>query len=434
MIYCGPHLFLVTSDPEVVKDILTSKLCINKPDLVYDGIAHVIGRGLITLRGDNWYHERKIYNESFKIGKLQAILPVFNKKMKTLFHNIDEDIKNDKSTPLFYYTREYTLSASFETMIGRDLDKVDGDVKEILLNFSEAAEYASHLASNFIYLVAFVRKIAEKSIFKKALEVTKGIHQFISMSQKNYTKLRGTDPSYVPNIDTPMETLDRAVERNELKLEEATEGIFQLFIGTFETNSTALYFALIMLAMHPKIQERAYKHVCDIFPNNDNGEFVVTYAHLSQLGYLDMILNETMRVLPIVPQVGRKVEGGNLKLSNGVVLPEGLRILIDIYSLHRSKDIWGPNAHKFNPDNFLSSNSMERHPFAFIPFTKGIRSCIGIRYAEYNLKVALARLIKRYKFSSDAKMEDLIGENHIVLQFIHQPKVTVERRRTISSE
>lgn len=136
----------------------------------------------------------------------------------------------------------------------------------------------------------------------------------------------------------------------------------------------------MLLAMFPEYQEKAFEELVSIFP--EGGNFEVTYANTQEMVYMDMVINESMRVITPVPLVARE-NTQDLKLSNGQVLPAGLQLCINIFAMHRRKDIWGPDADNFNPDNFLPSNINDKHPYAFIPFTKGIRNCIGMYIIVY---------------------------------------------------
>lgn len=151
--------------------------------------------------------------------------------------------------------------------------------------------------------------------------------------------------------------------------------IFRCHLQAFETTANTIAYALLLLAMFPEYQEKVFEELLTIFP--EGGNFDVTYAQTQDMVYMDMVLNESMRLMTPVPIVARQTSG-YVKLSNGVVLPPGVQIAINAFTMHRRKDIWGPNADIFNPDNFLPSNINEKHPYAFIPFTKGIRNCIGI--------------------------------------------------------
>lgn len=50
------------------------------------------------------------------------------------------------------------------------------------------------------------------------------------------------------------------------------------------------------------------------------------------------------------------------------------------HTMHLSTSIWGPDASVFNPDRWLQPGGKDMDQY-FVPFSKGTRSCIGMKYA-----------------------------------------------------
>lgn len=57
-------------------------------------------------------------------------------------------------------------------------------------------------------------------------------------------------------------------------------------------------------------------------------------------------------------------------------LPANCTVAVLIMLLHRDPAQY-PRPHKFDPDNFLPEKVKARHPYSFIPFSAGFRTCIG---------------------------------------------------------
>lgn len=161
-----------------------------------------------------------------------------------------------------------------------------------------------------------------------------------------------------------------------------------LITASYETTAFTLTHTLILLAMFPEYQDAVIEELKEVFPSS--GPFDVTYEDIQKLEYMDRVLNETWRLFPTIPTIPRELKD-NIRLSNGVLVPKDVIVLIDIFNLHRNKDLWGPDAAIFNPNNFLPDNSRDRHPCAFIPFSKGRRNCIGFQnffiHSENNLSI-----------------------------------------------
>lgn len=129
------------------------------------------------------------------------------------------------------------------------------------------------------------------------------------------------------------------------------------------------------LAMHPQYQERLFEEVYSVL--GCQRESHISYEQIQDMVYMDMVINETMRVMAPVPLIARTTKN-DVKISENITIPKGLQIAIDIFNMQRDESIWGENAKQFYPDHFLKDNLAEKHPYAFIPFSKGPRNCIGI--------------------------------------------------------
>ena len=131
-----------------------------------------------------------------------------------------------------------------------------------------------------------------------------------------------------------------------------------------------------------------------------------------------MVLNETLRLYPPVPEQGRRImipTEKDFKLGSRT-LPPNTAFVIECLYIHRRKDIWGDDADEFKPERF--SNGVVnacKHPYGFIPFGIGPRICIGQHYAMMEAKVILALILKNFQF-------------HISPNYKHAPLNTITMR------
>ena len=60
-------------------------------------------------------------------------------------------------------------------------------------------------------------------------------------------------------------------------------------------------------------------------------------------------------------------------------------------------DVW-EDPEKFDPERFRGPVKDTRHAFQFLPFGAGPRNCIGMRFALMEVKMALVKILMKFKF------------------------------------
>lgn len=112
----------------------------------------------------------------------------------------------------------------------------------------------------------------------------------------------------------------------------------------------------------------------------------------------------------------------------GQFFPAGVHVMVPTWHIHHDPDMW-PEPFKFDPERFAEGKD-NYHPAAYLPFGLGPRVCIGKRFALLELKMAICKIIRRFKISQCAETEDPL--KFIVPSIIINPengiKVKLESR------
>ncbi|KAI1233712.1 Cytochrome P450 3A1, partial [Lamprotornis superbus] len=186
----------------------------------------------------------------------------------------------------------------------------------------------------------------------------------------------------------------RSAETNLEKTLSDEEVLAQALIFVFagyETTSSTLSYIAYNLATHPDVQQRLQDEVDKHLPNKASP----TYSTITQMEYLDMVVNESIRLYPAGSRLERVCKK-TVEL-NGVTIPEGMVVLIPAFVLHRDPQYW-PEPDEFRPERFSKENKEGIDPYTFLPFGAGPRNCIGMRFALLVVKVAVVVLLQNFSF------------------------------------
>ncbi|CAH2328669.1 cytochrome P450 3A9-like [Pelobates cultripes] len=168
------------------------------------------------------------------------------------------------------------------------------------------------------------------------------------------------------------------------------QSLIFIFAG-YETTSLSLSYLFYSLAIHPDVQLKLQKEIDSYLPD----KATPTYDTLMQMEYLDMVIEETLRMYPPGGRIER-VAKHNFDI-NGVTIPKGTVTMIPAYVMHMNPEIW-TEPEEFRPERFSKENRASQEPYTFLPFGDGPRNCIGMRFALLSMKLAITVLLQNFNF------------------------------------
>ncbi|KAL4888485.1 cytochrome P450 [Aspergillus ambiguus] len=166
----------------------------------------------------------------------------------------------------------------------------------------------------------------------------------------------------------------------------------QIFSHGFPAPTLLLAWALRELSLYPTVKQKLRTELqeSDWYHRRE-------LRLLSQLPYLDAIVNELLRLHPTIPTTARSIERPihmQTQSGDGFIIPVQARVSVSLAMLHQDRQIWGQDASQFRPErwNGLLPNTMENE-CKFLPFLTGPRRCPCTGFVLQQVKVFLAVLL-----------------------------------------
>jgi cytochrome P450 len=186
--------------------------------------------------------------------------------------------------------------------------------------------------------------------------------------------------------------------------------VITLLLAGHETTTTGLAWAFERLVRHPRVLARLQREL-----------------EAGDEAYLDAVVNETLRVRPVIWGVWRKLK--TTVEIGGYELPEGMTVEPSISVLHASDAF--ENAHEFRPERFLGGDSPP--PYTLIPFGGGPRRCIGAAFATMEMRTVLRTVLERVELEPTRARDEARRVHHVTLVPSRGGRVTVARRKAAAA-
>jgi cytochrome P450 len=168
-----------------------------------------------------------------------------------------------------------------------------------------------------------------------------------------------------------------------------------------DTTASLLTNVWFILAKRPDIWKRLQAEIATL----DGAE--PDFEQLKNLKYLKALMNESLRLHPVVPANSRQAFndtvlpiGGGQDGRAPLFIKKGEIVAWSVYTMHRRKDFYGEDADDFKPERWLDDPSTGkkglRPGWEYLPFNGGARICLGQQFALTEASYTTIRLCQAF--------------------------------------
>ncbi|KAI1333290.1 glycoside hydrolase family 20 protein [Xylariaceae sp. FL0255] len=398
---------IFTADAENIKAILATQFHdYGKGEPFHREWKEFLGDSIFTTDGDAWHASRQLLRPQFSRERISD-LDTFESHLEILFkaianggaldgpyQKVDLAAGNGKPLDISDLFFRYTLDVSTSFLLGKGVESLTNPREPFAEAFNEVQRIQSIRARAGPLQVLVPRKT-----FKRGLKVVNElcdiyIDQALRLNREELVYKTKSDSEYTFLHELASFTRDRKVIRDQL--------VAVLLAGR-DTTAATLSWTLYELGRHPEVVRKLRQEIIDTV----GLERTPTYADLKSMKYLQYVVNETLRLYPVVPFNVRLAlkdttlpRGGGPDGSQPVAVLKDTPIGYSTIVLQRRHDYYPAVTEKFpDPDVYCPDRWLhwQPKPWLYIPFNGGPRICIGQQFALTEMTYVLTRMFQKFE-------------------------------------
>ena len=331
------------------------------------GVIELIGNGLLTMDGEEHDRHRRMMNPAFAIRYMDRYLPLMNRVIRERTADWGESGEID----LYEEARKITFDVAAEALVGLQTGPEVDRFRELyyrLLNLGMTVETQEEYEAGLRRLQADLYSLLIPKIRERREQPTDDVLGML---------VRARDD-----------------EGEALSDEQLIAHTNILLIAGHETSTSLSAWLLYLLSGYPDYLERVLEEQDSLLGDGADP----TLADIRRMKVLDNALSEAERLYPPVANGPRGVvedfEFG------GYRVPAGSFVFYSIAAAHRLPSLW-EKPEKFDPDRFAPPREEhKKKPYSLVGFGGGPRICIGINFAQVEIKAMVSRVLRDFRLET----------------------------------
>ncbi|KAJ5097232.1 n-alkane-inducible cytochrome P450 [Penicillium angulare] len=359
-----------TCDPKNIQAVLALKF--NDFDIAIrqKPFGPLLGNGIFVSDGKAWEHSRALLRPNFVRNQISDIA-VYEKHVSQLIKHIP------------------TIDSATEFLFGKSIDTL-GSGESQNGNNSFAENFTVSQAGSLTRLLlgplvvfhrdpAFVKASEESRNYVKRI-----VEETLEQRALQEEKSSSAGQSYVFLDELAKQTQDEKM---------LTDQLLNILLAGRDTTAALLSVTFFLLAKREDVWSKLRSEVLKLEGKRPG------FEDLKSMTYLQWVMNETLRMYPIVP-LNLRVANKNTVLPTGggpsgnqpIFIRKGQEVQWSLYAAQRLPEVYGEDSNEFKPERWEKI----RPGWAYVPFSGGPRVCIGKQFALTEAGYTIVRLLQEF--------------------------------------
>ncbi|KAL4093688.1 hypothetical protein PRIC1_011120 [Phytophthora ramorum] len=410
----GRPATIVLSSPDMFEDVLKTQDDVFLRGPVGQYISYdIFGNGMVISDGDPWFYHRKTASHLFSMQMMKDVMEAtVGEKLGVFLDVLDIYHKRGKPFSIKEELSHFTMDAIAKIGFGIEMDTLKNspdreEDHEFLKAFNEGSVAFGVRIQSPLWLWE-LKKYLNIGWEKILMDNTRIMHEFInkvivqSMNKKAELAAKGEKLVARDLVTLFMESKLRQTEEMHIEDDDAT--IMRDMVMTFvfagkDSTAHSMGWFIVNMNRYPEVLQKIREEMKDKLPGLLTGEIKVpTEQQIRDLVYLEAVVKENVRLHPSTGFIVREAME-NTTLVDGTFVEKGQTMMVSSYCNARNKRTWGEDALEFKPERMIDPETGKLRvlsPYVFSAFGSGQHVCIGQKFAQMEIKLAMATLFSKF--------------------------------------
>lgn len=360
--------------PDYIKEVLSTQNSNFVKGRPLEMAKELLGEGLLTSEGDFHKRQSRIIQPVFHRKMIESYAPAVTEYAVRMMETWEDGMEIDMMDEMVKMSTAIAGKAFFNVDLNKEAPAINQALHDIMSLFGRITLPLSE------YLLKLPLPSNLKFFKAKAL-----LHDTINKIIEERKRSKEDKGDLLSMLLNWRDENGEGMSDQHIRDEALT-----LLLTAFDTTSLALTWTWYLLSKNPEAEAEMHEELA-----RELGGKIPTMEDYHQLTYTRMVMGESMRLLPPLYMIAREaLEDFSI---DKYTIPGGSLVLMSPYLLQRDTRFF-PTEEKFDPHAWAAQEKSSKSKYAYFPFSKGPRACIGQPFAWLEGILTLATVGQTWRF------------------------------------